>query len=78
MRAQALRDARFRIISGSHEFEFEYRSLDTTRRIRYSQADLSRLEDEIRRAEAECAALNGLPAPTGRRFAISGGFRVPR
>ena len=59
-RAETLRRAYYRLVSGQQESEVEYQANGVTRRVRYSQADLSRLFDETRAAEAECAVAQGL------------------
>lgn len=74
-RAKALRRIRDRLITGQQEFEIEYRANEGVgRRLRYSQADMSRLDAEIAEAMAACAAETG-EAPRARRFAIQAGYR---
>jgi hypothetical protein len=69
-----LAEAKTRIITGTQESEFEYRTEQSTRRIRYTQANLTELENEIRAAEEACAAAQGQPFKR-RRFAITAGSR---
>lgn len=78
VRLEALRAVYRRIISGTQESETQYRGIDTERRVRYTQANIALLLEEIRNAEAECQASQGEPVTRGRRFAIEAGFRRPR
>jgi hypothetical protein len=59
VRAEGLRRAYLALISGQQAYEVEYLANGVTRRLRYSQADLSRLESEWRAAEHECAGTTG-------------------
>jgi hypothetical protein len=65
-RADALRSAYFRIIAGAQESEVEYLANGVTRRVRYSQSDLDRLETELRVAEQECQGTTGRRISTVR------------
>lgn len=69
-----LRDARWRMITGGQTVAVEYGSNETRRRVQYQPADLSRLEEEIARAEAECAQVSGV-VQSRRRYALSGAYR---
>jgi hypothetical protein len=73
-RAEALRDAYNRLISGQQESEVTYTANGVNRHVRYSQASLDRLLNAIREAEGECAVKEG-GAPPRRRFAITAGSR---
>jgi hypothetical protein len=75
-RAQALREARWKLIAGGQPTSVEYSSNETTRKVTYSAANLPTLDNEIARAEAECAAQTGTPAPAAsRRYAMTAGSR---
>lgn len=69
-RAEALRAARDAVITGGHAEEVEQGSGNgARRRVRFSTADLARLDREIAEADAACYRLNGR---RGRRFVIGG------
>lgn len=76
-RAQALREARWRLVSGQGAQSVEYASNETHRRVIYQPADLARLEQEIANAEAECATATGGATPSRRRYALTAGSRWP-
>jgi hypothetical protein len=65
-RADALRDAYFRLISGTAEASIRYMSNGQEREVRYAVADKDQLANELREAERECLASQGLPP--GRRI----------
>ena len=67
-----LRNAYYRLISGSQEEEVEYLANGVTRRVRYGKTDLTALENAMNQAQAECQAATGVE-PLRRRFAIQGG-----
>jgi len=71
-RAAALREAYYSLLGGGQTIEFEYRSNETTRRVKYGTGNLTALARELARAEEECQALQGVSKP--RRYAIRGGF----
>jgi hypothetical protein len=73
-RADALWAAYNRLISGQQESDVTYSANGITRRVRYSNANLDRLLNEIRAAENECALQEG-EKPRRPRFAITGGSR---
>ena len=50
-RAELLRDAYFRLLSGKAESLVRYQANRVEREVRYSQMDLARLEAEMRAAE---------------------------
>lgn len=76
--AKALREARLRLISGGLPQRISHTSSETTRDITYSAPNLDALENEIARAEAECAALTGgTITPRNRRYAMTAGSRRP-
>jgi hypothetical protein len=58
-RAEALRDAYFNLLSGQLASEVEFLANGVTRRVRYSQTDLARLETEWRAAAGECEGTTG-------------------
>ena len=68
IRAAQLRLAKDKIITGLSVSEYDFETGNgVRRRVKYNAANLTRLEDEIRKAEAACAALTG---KRPRRFAI--------
>ena len=73
-RYEALRDAYYRAQTGGAETLFRYRTDSGEREVRYAQANITVLRAEMDRAQAECAAKNGLVVPR-RRFAIRAGAR---
>jgi len=72
--AKALRDAYYRLLAGQQESEVTYMGNGVTRTIRYAKTDTQALINELRIAEQDCAAKQGL-APPRRRFAIGAGSR---
>jgi hypothetical protein len=72
LRAQELRRAFLALISGQHAYEVTYLSNGVTRTLRFSQADLSRLEIEMRAAEQECAGTTGRRVSTVRLVTSKG------
>lgn len=73
-RALKLRESYYSLVSGTAEVSYQYQAEGVLRAVTWAKADLSRLESEMLRAEAECSALGGVAAKP-RRFAIQGGFR---
>jgi len=73
-RAETLRQAYYRLLSGSQEASVNYSGNGVTRETRYVATDLSVLISEIRKAEEECALLQEQPAPR-KRYAIQAGAR---
>lgn len=68
-RAEALRGIRDKIITGGGLAEFETESGNgVRRRVKYSAADLTRLDAQIAEAENRCRIKNGKRA---RRFAVT-------
>ena len=66
LRADVLRRAYYALVSGQLAVETEYLSNGVARRVRYSQVDISRLEMELRAADAECAGITGRRVSTIR------------
>lgn len=60
------------MVSGEGLSEFEYHGNGTQRRMKYNLANLALLDQDIREAQAQCAASLGLANP-GRRFALTAG-----
>ena len=73
-RFQALQSAYFALVSGSQEIEIRTRTLDAEELVRFNQANMNVLRNEMRAAEAACLALTGQPNPN-RRFAIGLSYR---
>jgi hypothetical protein len=71
-RAKTLREARYRLISGLQEYQFDFKSNDVERHLTFSRGDLGRLEAEIRIAEEACALAGGAPVTTRRRALVAG------
>ena len=68
-RATALRAARDKIIMGTGVAEYDFEAGNgVRRRVRYTAADVGRLETEISKAEKQCA-LKNKKRPT--RFAVA-------
>lgn len=70
-RAAALRTAYYSILAGDRESLIRTKTNEGEREIRFQAGNVLKLEAELRRAEAECAAT--LPAAVGPRFAITAG-----
>ena len=69
--ARMLRDAYYRLVSGTAEMEVEYRANDgVTRRLVYARADRDALRREMERFEALCAAESGIAAPRMSRTQV--------
>ena len=66
LRADVLRRAYYGLLSGQLAVETEYVANGVQRRVRYSQVDISRLEMELRAADAECAGTTGRRVSTIR------------
>lgn len=77
-RAEALRQAYFAALTGGQLQRVRFKHGDNEQEVAYgsSATSLAALRAEMRSAEDECRALNGLP-PVNRRFAIRGGARRP-
>jgi hypothetical protein len=73
---QQLKAAYYRLLSGEQESEVQYLANGVTRIVSYSKISLQDLVNELRNAEMDCAAKQGL-GPKRRRFAIQGGARLP-
>lgn len=73
-RAKELNAAYYRLLSGQQESSVTYLANGVTRTVTYSKVDMTNLIGELRSAEADCAAKQGLAKPR-RRFAIQGGSR---
>ncbi|XHE14374.1 hypothetical protein PCC82_06470 [Agrobacterium deltaense] len=70
-RVKALREVRDKVVTGGQIVEGEFEQGNgTRRRMKYSGADLGRLDKMIAEAAAACANLGGVCRPT--RFAIGG------
>lgn len=76
-RFQALRSAYFSLVAGQQEVEIRTRTLDAEEMVRFNQAKLDVLRNEMRAAEAECAAVTGTPN-RNRRYAIGCSYRPAR
>jgi len=76
-RFQALQKAYFSLVAGQQEVEIRTRTLDAEEMVRFNQANMNVLRNEMRSAEAACAASNGTPNPN-RRFAIGLSYRPAR
>jgi hypothetical protein len=70
-RAQVLREAYYRLVSGTNAYQITYKANGVERSVSYSVVDKASLLNEIRQAEADC----GKGTPTRRRFAIRAGSR---
>jgi hypothetical protein len=73
-RYAALHAAYYQTLTGGAETLIRYRTDGGEREVRYAQSNIAVLRSEMDRAQAECAAKNGI-APTRRRFAIRAGAR---
>lgn len=73
-RCTALQAAYYSLISGTQEVEIRTRTLDQEELVRFTKGDVTSLVGEIRLAQRDCAAQQGLPDPN-RRFAITAGSR---
>lgn len=75
-RADALRSAYYRRLSGEAEVEILTRTLDSEQRVRFAEGSEARLLDELRAAESQCHLAGGpVPTTAPRRFAITAGAR---
>lgn len=69
-RAEALREAKDKIVTGASVEEVEFMAGNgTRRRVKYGSANLASLDREIAQAEAACDRLNGRRE---RRFMVGG------
>lgn len=68
-RLTALRSVRDKVITGNGVAEFESESGNgVRRRVKYSSADMARLDAQIAEADTSCRRKSGKP---GRRFAVT-------
>lgn len=72
-RADALRDAYYALLSGKKAQSITYQDVGVQRTVTYmsTQVDLTRLRDELRAAEEECAT--GDKVASKARYAMRGG-----
>lgn len=74
VRAAELRKAYFALISGQGEYLIRYRGPEGEQELRFQNANLEKLQIEMRSAAEECAETTGA-MNRSRRFAIRAGSR---
>lgn len=75
-RAQALRTAYYELIAGRQAYEITYLANGVSRAVKYSVTNMKLLVMEMREAEDECAAENGVTIRR-RQAIVAGSMRTP-